>query len=64
MSYPKSVSFIEMLMDLCICDGILDTIRIVDKKLLQFKLSKSGQILCVDKKQFSQARSHIKAMQH
>ena len=29
--------------------GILDMIHVTDKKLLHFKLSKSGQILCVDK---------------
>ena len=48
----KSISFIELLMDFCIFDDILDTIRITDKKLLQFKLSKLGQILCVDKTGF------------
>ena len=47
--YPQSVSFTEFLMDLCIYDDILDAIRITDKKLLHFKLSKSGQILHVDK---------------
>ena len=47
--YPKSVSFIEFLMDLCIYVDTLDAIRITDIKLLHFKLSKSGQILCVDK---------------
>ena len=47
--YPKSVSFIEFLMDLCIYDDILNTIQITDKMLLHFKLSKSGQILRVDK---------------
>ena len=36
-------------MDFCICDDILDMIQITDKKLLLFKLSKSGQILRVDK---------------
>ena len=36
-------------MDFCIYDDILDTIQIIDKKLLHFKLLKSGQILCVDK---------------
>ena len=30
-------------------DDILLTIRITDKKLLHFKLSKSGQMLYVDK---------------
>ena len=39
-------------MDVCIYDDILDTIQITDKKLLHFKLSKSGQILCVDKTNF------------
>ena len=36
-------------MDLCIYDNILDKIQITVKKLLHFKLSKSDQILCVDK---------------
>ena len=36
-------------MDLCIYDDILDALWITDIKLLQFKLSKSGQILHVDK---------------
>ena len=49
MCYPKSVNFIEFLMDFCIYDDILDMIQITDKKLLHFKLSKSGQILRVDK---------------
>ena len=49
MCYPKSVNFIEFLMGFCIYDDILDTIQITDKKLLHFKLSKSGQILRVDK---------------
>ena len=40
---------IEFLMDFCTYDDILDTIRITDKKLLHFKLSKSSQILRVDK---------------
>ena len=31
MCYPKSVSFIEFLMDFCIYDDISDTIRIKDK---------------------------------
>ena len=44
MWYPKSVNFIEFLMDFCIYDDILDTIWITDKKLLHFKLSKSGQL--------------------
>ena len=45
MCYPKSLNFIEFLMDFCIYDNILDMIRITDKKLLHFKLSKSGKIL-------------------
>ena len=49
MYYPKSVSFIDFLMDLCMYDDILDAVWITDKKLLHFKLSKSGQILCIDK---------------
>ena len=47
--YPNSVNFIEFLMDFCIYDDILDAIQIIEKKLLLFKLSKSNQILCVDK---------------
>ena len=49
MCYPESVNFIEFLMDFCIYDDILDMIQITDKKSLHFKLSKSGQILRVDK---------------
>ena len=49
MCYPNSFNFIEFLMDWCIYDDILDTIQIIDKKLLHVKLSKSGQILYVDK---------------
>ena len=52
MCYLKSVSFMEFLMDFCIYDDTLDAIQIADKKLLHFKLSKSGQILCVDKTDF------------
>ena len=47
--YAHSVSFIEFLMDFCICDDIFNLIWITDKMLLHFKLSKSGQTLCVDK---------------
>ena len=47
--YAKCVNFIEFLMDFCICDDILDMIQITDKKLLHFKLSKSGQILRINK---------------
>ena len=49
MGYPKFVSFIEFLMDFCIYSNSLDTICIRDKKLLHFKLLKSGQILHIDK---------------
>ena len=52
MCYPTSVNSIKFLMDFCIYDDILDTIQITDKKLLHFKLSKSGQILSVDKTGF------------
>ena len=58
MCYPKSVNFIEFLMDFCIYGDILDTIQITDKKLLHVKLSKSGQIVCVDKTCFPRP-SHI-----
>ena len=49
MCYAKSVSFIEFLMDFCIHDEILDTLLVTNKKVLHFKLSKSGQISHVDK---------------
>ena len=58
MRYPKSVNFIKFLMDFCMYDDILDTIQLTDKKLLHFKLSKSGQILRVDKTCFPRP-SHI-----
>ena len=58
MCYPKSVSCIEFLMDFYIDDDILDTILITDKKLLHYTLSKSGQILHVDKTGFPR-RCHI-----
>ena len=47
--YPRSVNFIEFLIDFSIYEDILDMLQIIDKKLLHFKLSKSGQILHVDK---------------
>ena len=47
MCYPKSVSFVEFLMDFCTYDNILSTIIIIDKKLLHFRLSKLGQILYI-----------------
>ena len=50
--YPKSVSFIAFLMDFCIYDDIFDIILITDKKVLYFKLSKSGQFSHVDKTGF------------
>ena len=43
----KSFSFIEFLMDFYVYDDILDVIRITDKNLLDFKPSKSDQILHV-----------------
>ena len=49
MGYPKSVNFMEFLIDVCIYDDILDALQITDKKLLYFKLSKSGQILRLGK---------------
>ena len=49
MCYPKSGSFIDFLKDFCIYDDIFNTMQITDKKLLHFKLSKSDQILRVDK---------------
>ena len=45
-------------MEFCTYDDILNTIWITDKKLLHFKLSKSGQILRVDKTGFPRP-SHI-----
>ena len=50
--YPKSVIFIEFLMDFDTYDDILVEIWITNKKLLQFKLSKSGQILHIHKTGF------------
>ena len=49
MCYPKSVNFIEFLMDFCIYDDILGVINIIYKMLLHFKLLKSSKILRVDK---------------
>ena len=48
----QNLSFIEFHMDFCIYDDILNTITIAGKKLLHFKLSKSDQILHVDKTGF------------
>ena len=39
-------------MDVCIYDDIVDIIQTTHKKLLYFKLSKSGEILHVDKTSF------------
>ena len=45
---PKYVSFINFLLDFCITDDILYAIWIIVKKLLDFKLSISGQIyMCI-----------------
>ena len=49
MCYPKSVNFIEFLVELCIHDDIFNVIHITNRKLLHFKLSKSGNIIRVDK---------------
>ena len=59
MCYPKSISFIEFLMDLCMYDDILDAIWITGKKLLHFKLSKSCQILHVLDKTCFPRPNHI-----
>ena len=56
--YLKSVTFIEFLMDFCIHDDTFDMIQITNKKLLHFKLSKSGKIFRVDKTCFPRP-SHI-----
>ena len=58
MNYPNSVNFIEFLIDFCIYNDIYDMIQVTDKKLLYFKLSKSGQFLRVDKTCFPRP-SHI-----
>ena len=58
-NYAKAVSFIRFHMDFCICDNVLDTILIVIKKLLHFKLTKLGQILHVDKIGFSDPVTNI-----
>ena len=60
-------SFIESLIDFCIYDDILDTMQHcqlhIYVQLLHFKLSKLGQILCVDKTGFSRL-GHIFVMGH
>ena len=58
MYYLKAVNFIKLFMVFSIYDDILDTIQITDRTLLHFKLSKSGQVLCVDKTCFPRP-SHI-----
>ena len=42
---------------------MLDMIQITDKKLLHFKLSKSGQILCVEKTCFPRPSHKFIVMQ-
>ena len=60
MYYSKSVDCIAFLIiDFCINDGSCDMIHITDKKLLHFKLSKSGQILRVDKTCFSKPSQYV-----
>ena len=58
MCYQNSANFVEFLMDFCMYDDISDMIQITGKKLLHFKLSKSGQFLHVDKTCFPRP-SHI-----
>ena len=52
MCYPKSVGYMESHMDFWTYVYIFDTIRIIDKKLLNFKPSESGKSLHVDKTGF------------
>ena len=52
MCYPKSVGYMESHMDFCTYVYIFDTIRIIDKKLLNFKPSESGKSFHVDKTSF------------
>ena len=58
IGYTQCVSFIEFLMEFCTSDEIFVKMLIKDKKLLHFKVSKLGQILCVDKTGFLRP-SHI-----
>ena len=60
MCNTESVNFIEFLMDFYIYGDGLDTILITDKMLLHFKLSRLGQILCVDKTGFSSLVTNVK----
>ena len=60
MRYTESVNFIEFLMDFYIYGDSLDTIWITDKQLLYFKLSRSSQILCLDKTGFSSPVTNVK----
>ena len=54
MSYIKSVSFTEFLIDtIYLNDESFVTILSKDTRLLYFKVSKLGKILCVDKTGFS-----------
>ena len=53
LSYVKSVSFSEFLMDFHTPNKILNAICITNEKLLHFKLWKLGHILRVDKTGFS-----------
>ena len=62
--YLKSISFIEFLMDVCIYDDIVDIIHTKLKKLLYFKLSKSGEILHVDKTGFPRLSQFLYACIH
>ena len=50
-------------MDFCIYDDTLHTILITDKKLIHFKLSKSGQILHVDKTGFARPSHKYRTLQ-
>ena len=58
LCYSKAASFIEFLIDICNYDDTLGTIWITNKKLLHFKLSKSFQILRLDKTGFPKT-SHM-----
>ena len=50
--YPKSVSFIEFLMNFCIYDDILNTMQITDKSYYILNSQNEVKILCVDKTGF------------
>ena len=53
MCYSQSVSFIEFCIDFCMHDKTCVITQNTTKTLLQFKNSKLGQILHVDKTCFS-----------